>query len=79
MKQNEIEIGKVYACKVSGEIQPVKIIGSHSRMHYGYRCAGQQRRAYLSGINQNTGRHVETTAAKCRREVVLVNGDWIYV
>jgi hypothetical protein len=75
MKQSEVEIGCIYACMVSQTIQPVKIIQEKSHLVYGYRNAGNQVRKYLVGINQNTGRTVKTSAAKCRYEWEEKDGE----
>lgn len=59
MYQDEVQVGHVYAVRVSGRLAPVRITGT-----YAYRRGG------LTGTNLATRREVRLTAAKCRCELV---------
>lgn len=73
MKRDKVQVGKVYAVKVSGKIQPVRLqqdrgpsFGFRPKVHAGW-----------VGVNELTGREVRIlTAGKLRYEVVQVEGKW---
>lgn len=67
MKQAEVEIGQVYAVKVSGTVSPVRVDGARTSQ-----WATPTRRKF-TGTNLRTGKTVSFTAAKCRYRVVQ---DW---
>ena len=56
MRSNEVEIGKVYAVKVSGKLAPVMILFASPALKAGY-----------AGFNLETKRHIRIrTAARLR-------------
>lgn len=66
MKKNEVQVGAVYLVKVSGKVQPVRVVRESS-------FGGWE------GINVNTGREVRIkTAAKLRRLYVPAPSEVIH-
>lgn len=64
MRKEQVEIGKVYAVKVSGNIAPVKL-------------TGESRFGGYDGMNLKTKRYVRIrSAARLRYEMVQVDGKW---
>jgi len=61
MKLHEIEVGRVYAVKVSGRLAPVRIDRDRGL------SADTARR--FGGTNLRTGRSVYLSAARCRYEL----------
>lgn len=68
MKAADIQIGKVYAVKVSGKIQPVKII---RKIDDGFNHrTGRSVPGGWAGRNEQTGREVYVRSAqRCRHEI----------
>lgn len=67
MKARDVKIGAVYAVKVSGKIQPVKILEKHKYSVAWY------------GRNLNTQREVYIkSAAKLRYEIPRQGGRFLY-
>lgn len=62
MRESEVEIGRVYAVKVSDRIRPVEILRRSPWDTYG----GRPR---WIGRNIKTGRDVDVTAGRCRFEL----------
>jgi hypothetical protein len=64
MKQSEIQIGRIYAAKVSGSLAPIRIIGT-----FGWR-SGRVHRDGFVGVNLRTGRTLRfRSAQRFRAEV----------
>jgi hypothetical protein len=64
MKKRDVELGQVYAVKVSGRIQPVRVIAESP---YGG----------WMGRNEHTGREIRIrTAAKLRARLEKSGGRW---
>jgi len=80
MKRSEIEIGGTYVIRVSGKLAPVRITHERTTTAWGTRASqyGTPKRiAKFMGVNVRTGRTIGPfTAAKCRWEIVDVNGRW---
>jgi hypothetical protein len=64
MKSAEVEVGKVYAVRVSGKIARVRLL-SEIDAHW-------KRGRHFVGLNMATGRQIRVSAARCRHEVVLI-------
>lgn len=75
MKHDEIQIGHVYAVKVSGRLAPVRISYRKVMKAYGTRYAmgnGPREIKKFIGVNERTGRTIGPfTAAKCRFELEM--------
>lgn len=65
MKQSEVQIGKVYQVKVSGQLKPVRVEGINLPSNYSTR---QSRNRYF-GTVLTTGRKITLTAGKMRKEL----------
>lgn len=80
MKQDQVALGAVYAVKVSGRVQPVRITQALERPVYRANNFTGHRSAWR-GINLTTGREVYIrSAAKLRCVLVAdpVTGVWHY-
>ena len=65
MKKKQIEVGKIYAMKVSGNVVPVKVVGIRTVSGYN----GRDKTIYAC-VNQKTGRDCKAeSAAKFRYEI----------
>ena len=71
MRQKDVVVGKVYLCKVSGLLCPVRVDTLNERMDY----AGRRRQSF-SATNMRTGRKLIVSAARLRKEVRQVEGKW---
>lgn len=68
MKQSEVVIGKVYAIKVSGVLQPVRIDSNHAK-------SWPRRLRRYTGVNLRTGRTIDhITAARMQHELCGKDG-----
>jgi hypothetical protein len=64
MKKRDVVLGQVYAVKVGGRIQPVRVIAESQ-------CGG------WVGRNEQTGREIRIrSAAKLRARLEKVDGKW---
>jgi hypothetical protein len=64
MKQKDVVVGQVYCMKVSGRLQPVRLLGTS--VYGGW-----------VGVNELTKRQVRIRSAqKLRYRVALVDGRW---
>ena len=64
MKKHDVVLGQVYAVKVSGHVQPVRVV---SESPYGG----------WMGKNENTGREIRIrSAAKLRARLEKIDGKW---
>lgn len=73
MTESQIHIGKIYAIKVSGKIQPVRIKELRSNK---YKFNGKIYRTRFVGTNLNSGRDISfVSAAKCRYELVCIGAN----
>lgn len=67
MRASEVEIGRTYAVRVSGDVVPVRIVREEE-------VNGRRR---WRGINLRTQREVTIRSPqRLRHEVQLVNGRW---
>jgi hypothetical protein len=74
MKRDQVQLGKVYAVKVSGTVQPVRIQRERdSRLKAAYGSGRvTERHGGWDGVNLKTGRTIRiSSAAKLRFELVL--------
>lgn len=83
MKRNQVQVGKVYAVKVSGTVQPVRLTqdrGITAKTHFGYVGARTQLEKHdgWDGKNEKTGRAVRIrSAAKLRYELSYNGTRWV--
>jgi hypothetical protein len=63
MKQSEVEIGRVYQVKVSGQLKPVRITAEDANPNY------RNRRTRYYGTVLTTGRKITLTAGRMRKEL----------
>ena len=65
MKKKQIEVGKIYAMKVSGKVVPVKVVGIRTVSGFN----GRDKTIYAC-VNQKTGRDCKAqSASKFRHEI----------
>lgn len=83
MKRDDVKIGSVYAVKVSGTVQPVRITGERPERVGTRGCRDSGCHAVHDGWygkNMLTGREVRIkSATRLRYEMVLTNGRWCRV
>ena len=78
MKLSDIHIGRAYAVKVSGKVQPVQIRGERSSIARGTRSGLNRCMRKFWGVNLRTNRTIEyISPARVRHELELTaQGVW---
>ena len=71
MKQKDVKIGGLYACKVSGRMAKVKVLSEYQTAAYG----NVRSRTKFCCINTDTGRQVNCSAARLRHEILTSGPD----
>lgn len=76
MRSEQIQVGFVYAVKVSGTVVPVRVYGTRASRDPIRRGGGQK----YHGKNLATGRELGTLSARrIRHQLVEVDGRWVPV